>query len=337
MAKKTSKLPFILGFAGGTVAAYKNGEDWLRSGLLALSGAGWARSAVSKLPIAREVSFRFVAGEAATDAIRVAGELNAKGMKVSLDLLGESVGSSAEAISAKDEIIQLLNTLHEAGVDANVSLKPTQLGLAIDENLAYNNLKEILQYAAKYNNWVRIDMEDTPYLDQTLALHKRLHSEDGLTNCGVVIQSYLLRSRDDVQKLIDMGARMRLVKGAYKEPAALAYPAKSDTDKNFIALMEMMLGRDAQQKGVKAAIATHDEKMVEATINFAQANGVPKDAFEFQMLYGIRRELQERLTADGYSVRIYVPFGAAWYPYFMRRLAERPANVWFFASNIFKK
>ncbi|MCO5183227.1 MAG: proline dehydrogenase family protein [Anaerolineae bacterium] len=331
-------LPFV---AGATAAAYvtkRNGEEWMRAGLLYLSHAVWAKETISALPPARIVAARFVAGETIEEAMDVTRTLNAKGMRVSLDYLGESVNDSAEAIAAKDEILKTLDAIAKSeGVTSNVSVKLTQLGLAISPDLAYDNMRQILERAREYDNWVRIDMEDTPTTDITLDIFRRLRDEDHFDNSGVVIQSYLYRSEADIKQLIEEGARVRLCKGAYLEPERVAFPEKAAVDNNFVNLMQLLLSKKARANGVRAGIATHDDEMIRKTIAYVKRHGISAEAFEFQMLYGIRRERQEQLVADGYNVRVYVPFGTAWYAYFMRRLAERPANLWFFVSNFFRR
>jgi proline dehydrogenase len=198
-------------------------------------------------------------------------------------------------------------------------------------------MRQILAEAAKYQNKVRIDMEESATVNDTFDIYRTLRDEDGFNNTGVVVQAYLYRTEKDVRQLIDEGAWIRLCKGAYAEPPELAFPIKADTDANYVKLLQMMLSEKARQNGVYIGIATHDEKMINAAIEYVQDNQISRDAFEFQMLYGIRRELQEALVQQGYRLRIYVPYGTAWYPYFVRRLAERPANLWFFISNFFRK
>lgn len=334
--QKRSSLPIIVGFFLLAFLFYLYGEKWLRNILIYLSHAVWARDLVSGLPIAKQVAGRFVAGETAEEAMAATSTLNEQGMLVTLDYLGESVSDSAEAIASKDEIIGLFKKINDCGVQANVSIKLSQLGLKIDKNLALDNLRQILQEARKYNNKVRIDMEESQVVDATLDIYRTLRDEYGFDNTGVVIQSYLYRSEKDVRQLIQEGAWVRLCKGAYAEPPEVAFPAKADTDANYIKLLQMMLSEEARQNGVYLGVATHDEDMINAAIQFVQDQQIPKDAFEFQMLYGIRRELQETLVRQGYKLRIYVPYGTAWYPYFVRRLAERPANLWFFISNFFR-
>lgn len=326
---------FLTLLIAGTLL-YFFGEIWLRRLLLYLSHATWARQIVSAMPIAQRVARRFVAGEDIYDALAATRELNAKGMHVTLDFLGESVSNTYEAIDARDEIMRLLDEINRTGLDANVSVKLSQLGLKLDEQLALDNARMIAERARGYGNKMRIDMEESAVVDVTLDIYHALRYDAGLPNVGVVIQSYLYRSEEDVRQLVDEGAWVRLCKGAYAEPADLAFPNKADTDANFVNLMQMMLSAEARANGVYLGVATHDENMIQATIDYAVQNNIDTREFEFQMLYGVRRELQEKLVRDGYRVRVYVPYGTAWYPYFVRRLAERPANLWFFISNFFR-
>ncbi|HQY90535.1 proline dehydrogenase family protein [Caldilinea sp.] len=315
---------------------YRNGDAWLRSSLLYLSRMPLARRMVTRFPPAWAVASRFVAGESVDEAIATARQLNAKGMLVTLDYLGESITVATEAGAARDQILYLLQRIHANGVDAYVSVKLSQLGLKIDENLAIDNLRALLTEAKALGLRVRIDMEESALVDTTLDVYRRLRFGEGFENVGVVIQSSLYRSEEDVRKLVKEGAWVRLVKGAYKEPPAVAYPQKHDVDAAFVRLAELLLALEAGVRGVYLAAATHDEAMIEAVQRYVAAHDIARDAFEFQMLYGIRREWQEQLVAQGYRVRIYVPYGTAWYPYFMRRLAERPANLWFFVNNFFR-
>jgi proline dehydrogenase len=331
-----ARLPLLLLFLLLALLLYWNSERWLRLLMLYLSGATWARSLVSNLGVAQAVAGRFVAGETVHEAMAVTRELNRAGMSVTLDYLGESVMDQIMAEAARDEILHLFDCIEETQTEANVSVKLSQLGVKINPQLALDNMRRILGRAREYRNRVRIDMEDSPLVDTTLDIYRTLRDEDGFDNVGVVIQSYLYRSEADVRRLIEEGAWVRLCKGAYAEPPDVAFPDKADTDRNFIHLMQLMLGEEARRRGVYLAVATHDEKMIEATRDFVAAHDIPAEAFEFQMLYGIRRELQEALRRQGYQVRVYVPYGGAWYPYFMRRLAERPANLWFFISNLFR-
>ena len=322
--------------AGAGYLVYRNGETWLRSLLLYLSRMQLARRVVTRFPPAWAVASRFIAGESVDEAIAVTRQLNAKGMSAALDYLGESVSDACEAAAARDQILYLLQRVHESGVEAYVSVKLSQLGLKVDENLALGNLRMLLTEARTLGLRIRIDMEESALVDTTLDLYRRLRFGEGFDNVGVVIQSYLHRSEEDVRRLVDEGAWVRLVKGAYKEPPSVAYPQKSDVDAAFVRLAELLLSDDARQHGAHLAAATHDDTMIAAVQRYAAAHNLPKDAFEFQLLYGIRRERQEQLVAQGYRVRVYVPYGTAWYPYFMRRLAERPANLWFFVSNFFR-
>ena len=339
--KPKSRIPtlFILfTFAMFAGLLYRFGEHWLHLLLLYLSGAAWARTFVSSLPIAQTVAARFVAGETIEDAIDSARDLNAKGMRVTMDYLGESVDNADDAIAARDEILQLLDRIHESGVNANVSIKLTQLGLKIDRDLVLDNVRRLLQRAQQHNNKIRIDMEESAVTQATLDIYRTLRDQEGFGHdVGIVVQSYLYRTEADVQQLIDEGAWVRLCKGAYAEPHDVAFAHKADTDASYVHLTKMMLGAKARQNGVHLGAATHDEAIIDATLKHVQETGFPIEAFEFQMLYGIRRDLQESLVQDGYKVRVYVPYGRAWYPYFMRRLAERPANLWFFISNFVKK
>jgi proline dehydrogenase len=315
---------------------YYYGERWLRTALIYLSQADWARELVNNLPPARAAAARFVAGPDIAAAIEASRELNNKGMLVTLDLLGEHTAVRQDALAARDEILALLDEIKSQDVRANVSIKLSQLGVNIDPELALDNMRLILQRAAQHNNRIRIDMEDSSLTDVTLHIYRTLRDKDGFDNVGIVIQSYLYRSDEDLRQLVDEGAWIRLCKGAYAEPPDIAYPNKADTDRKFIDHMQLLLGEEARRNGVYLGMATHDDRAIQATIDYARANNIAPDRFEFQMLYGIRRELQEQLVADGYRMRVYVPYGTAWYPYFMRRLAERPANVWFFVSNLLK-
>ena len=319
----------------------------LRSILIYLSKAAWARQIVTKWDFAWRAASRFIAGEELEDAIRVIKVLNAKGINATLDELGEHTSSPEKACRATQDILRMLHTMNQAGVQSNVSIKLTQIGLALDENLCAENLQRILETAKVYDTFVRIDMEDSQWVEKTLDLYRRMIHDCRCENVGVVIQSYLYRSKEDVERLTAEGARVRLCKGAYKEPPEIAYPQKSDVDANFdrltAALIDgaLAMGAPALSADGKIppipAFASHDEKRIEYAKAYAQERGLSKQAIEFQMLHGIRRDLQEQLCAEGYPVRVYVPWGTEWYPYFTRRLAERPANVWFFISNFFRR
>ncbi len=316
---------------------YWFGERWLRALLLYLSTAVWAQRLVSHTSLAWRVASRFIAGETVDEAIATARAVNAAGMSATINYLGEHVHSPQEAAYAREEIIRLLDCIHQSGVDANVSVKPSQLGLNIDPHLLYENLRIVVRRAQQTNNRIRVDMEESSTVDTTLGIYRRLRDEDGFGHhVGSVIQAYLYRSEADIAKLAAEGAWVRLCKGAYAEPPEVAFPHKADTDANFIHLVRLMLSDEARQNGMYACVATHDEAMIQATIAHAQTHQVPAESFEFQMLYGIRREMQEKIVAQGYRMRVYIPYGTAWYAYFVRRLAERPANLWFFIANFFR-
>jgi proline dehydrogenase len=318
----------------------------LRAILLYLSNASWARAIVTGWGLARRMASRFIAGDEIEAALQVVKSLNDSGLYASLDHLGENVTNTEESIAATDAYIEIMQRLQETGVRANCSLKLSQLGLALDTELALGNMRCIAKRAREFGIMVRIDMEDSSTVEDTLAIQRTLH-EEGLTNIGLVIQAYLYRSEQDVRNLVSSGTRIRLCKGAYNEPASVAFPKKNDVDANFDRLASIMIDAALQQgsepsggDGTQpplAAIATHDEQRIEHARRYADQIGLPKSALEFQMLHGIRTDLQESLAAEGYPVRIYIPYGTEWYPYFMRRLAERPANLWFFLSAFFKR
>ncbi len=312
----------------------------LRPLFLYLSRNDLARRFVMGFPLARRASLRFVAGETLDDAMAAVRAFQARGIHATMDHLGENVYNEADTRRAADEYVELLERIHqEGGWNGHIphcSVKLTQLGLDIGPDLAEENLERVVAKAQEIGTFVRIDMESSDYTDATLEIYRRLRSR--YDNLGVVIQAYLYRSERDVRQLIEEGiANIRLCKGAYKEPPTIAFPKKADVNTNFVNLMELLLSREALEKGAYLAVATHDEKMIAATRAWEAAHQVPRDRFEFQMLHGIRRDLQEKLAAEGYTVRIYIPYGTEWYPYFMRRLAERPANVWFIVSNLFRR
>lgn len=319
----------------------------LRSSLIYLSKADWARQVVTNWPVAWRAASRFVAGEKLEDAIVVVKMLNQKGINATLDHLGEHTNSPEIAIRAAQDVIDILNCIHLAGVRSNVSIKLTQIGLSVDEELCQANLRRILQRAKELGCFVRIDMEDSPCVDKTLALFMEMQDSYGFRNVGVVIQAYLYRSERDIHELGEQAAPVRLCKGAYKEPAEIAYPKKADVDANFDRLAGILLDQslalgspEISDDGIippLPALATHDEQRIEFAKDYACRIGLPKKALEFQMLHGIRRDLQESLAVEGYPVRVYVPYGTEWYPYFTRRLAERPANLWFFLSNLIRQ
>lgn len=273
------------------------------------------------------VTRRFVAGEHLADAVDAIRRLNRKGISASFDHLGESITSEAETWGEVSEYVRVLDSIAENALDSNVSIKLTQLGLDVGGQLCYANTRKVVETARGYKNFVRIDMEDSSKTDGTLEVFRRLRAE--FENVGVVIQSYLYRSEEDVRRLLKLGAKIRLCKGAYNEPPTVAFPKKEDVDANYIKLMKALL-----TSGIYHGIATHDEKIIAETKQFAAEQGISPEAFEFQMLYGIRRDVQEQLVREGYRMRVYVPYGSHWYPYFMRRLAERPANMWFVLRNL---
>jgi proline dehydrogenase len=292
---------------------------------------GLKNSAVRFAPFKR-LTARFIAGEDIDSAVEAIEELNRKGCTASFDHLNESVTKVEDTAAEVSEYLRILARIDETGINSNISIKLTQFGLEIDKELAFKNARAIVEESARRRNFVRIDMEGSNVTQSTIDTFKRLRAEFGLNDVGIVLQAYLYRTANDLQELLKLPARIRLCKGAYDEPAEIAYPQKSDVDRNFVHLMKMLLS-----SGVYHGIATHDPKMIEATIEFMQKEGLGKKSFEFQMLYGIRRDLQEQLVADGYNMRVYVPYGEYWYPYFMRRLAERPANLWFVLKNLLKR
>lgn len=300
----------------------------LRSFLLYLSDRESPKRILTQGSLRRPLTERFIAGEELDDAMRVVRRLNREGMEATLDYLGESVREESMAKEALQVYLGILDRLAAEGLRSHVSVKLTQLGLAIEEALAQRHLQALVQSAARHGNFVRVDMEGSAYTESTLRVFRRIDAPREAL--GIVIQSYLYRSERDVEDLLKFGARIRLVKGAYQEPPSVAFPRKSDVDRNFIKLMQALLS-----SGVYHAIATHDTRVIDAAKEFARARNLRTDQFEFQMLYGIRRQLQRDLPREGYRVRIYVPFGKQWYGYFMRRLAERPANLMFLLRNLF--
>ena len=279
--------------------------------------------------LARRLSSRFVAGETLADGLSAVRSVNGEGISATLDHLGENVTSLEEAAASRDEYIRALDEIQAAGLDANVSIKLTQFGMDIDEAACLENVELLVKVAARHSSFVRVDMESSAYTDRTLRLVADLHSRYAAV--GVVIQAYLYRSEKDVQSLCRQGIHVRLCKGAYLEAADVAYAHKADVDRNFVHLMKILL-----ESGACPAIATHDPDMIAQTERFAAERQIPASAFEFQMLYGIRRDIQKRLVSQGYRLRLYIPYGKAWYPYFMRRLAERPANVLFLVRNLIR-
>jgi len=306
----------------------------LRALFISLSESRSLRSVAEKSAIGQRLSGRFVAGTQVADAIRVASELNKKGITVSVDNLGENVTNIEEAHASAELYHQLLDQIAANKLEANVSLKLTHMGLDVDEQLARDLVSGLVQKAASLTppNFIRVDMEGSPYTQRTLDFVHELHSMSGQGGrVGTVIQSYMLRAEADVEKLLSDRIRIRLCKGAYKEPPDIAFQKKSDVDANYIKLMKMLL-----KSGIYHGLATHDEDIINETKAFARRENIPRDSFEFQMLHGIRRDLQQSLVRDGWRMRVYIPFGTEWYPYFMRRLAERPANVLFIAKNLLR-
>lgn len=301
----------------------------VRSLLIFLSRRKLLRRWMETSSLAQRFSRRFVAGSELEQALAVIRDLKADGITATLDVLGESVSSLPEAAAARDAYLRTQSALHQSGFENNASLKLTQFGLDLSAADCLANVGQLVEQASRQNGFVRVDMESSEYVDKTLELVYDLHAR--YQAVGTVIQAYLFRSKADIEHLNARRIRVRLCKGAYLEPAGVAFPQKSDVDQNYIELMKLLL-----DQGTYPAIATHDEKMLAATKAYAAERKIPRDAFEFQMLYGIRRDLQRQLVQEGYRVRVYVPFGRAWYPYYMRRLAERPANILFILRNLFR-
>ena len=299
----------------------------------ALSRSGTLKSLASRYGMANEDSFarRFIAGETIEEAIACARRLQSRGMLLTLDYLGESVRTVEEASAATREYLRLIEVIVASGIERNISLKLTQLGIDVDRATAVDNLRRILGPAQDHGFFVRIDMEDSPYTDVTLEVFETLWQQ-GYRNLGVALQAYLSRTEKDVRRMNELGARVRLVKGAYKEPPAVAYQKKVDVDAAFVRLMRLLL-----DEGTYPAIATHDPEMIDATKAYAREREITADRFEYQMLFGIRRDLQKSLIGEGYRMRIYIPFGQQWFPYFMRRLGERPANVAFVLRSLIRE
>lgn len=319
----------------------------LRSFLIYLSKAAWAQKLVTGWSFAWKAASRFIAGSSVDEAIAAVKSLNAKGINATLDQLGEHTSNPEEANRSADGIVAVLDAIHKAQIRANVSIKLTQIGMGMDDEVCSANLARILDRAKEYGNFVRIDIEDSPWVDKTIALYEaQLARGISTRTVGIAIQSYLYRAEKDVRAQVEKGTTFRLIKGAYKEPPEVAFPKKTDVDANYDTLTSILIDASlAQKTEISAdgripaipAIATHDEKRIAFAKAYADKVGLPKTGLEFQMLHGIRRDLQDELALEGYPVRVYVPFGTHWYPYFMRRLAERPANIWFFISNFFKK
>lgn len=304
----------------------------LRSAFIALSRNRRLRSFSERSSLGTKLSSRFVAGLEIEDALRVAEAVNKQGMAVSLDSLGESVTTEAEAHRAADIYHKLLDAIAARKLNANVSVKLTQMGLELDRGLAESIAQNLTEHAQYNGNFVRIDMEDSSLTQVTIDIVRRIHGLPNLRGAiGTVIQAYLYRSEADIAQLVSDGIRIRLCKGAYKEPATVAFPKKSDVDANYARLAGTLISSP-----VYHGIATHDVNMIAATKAYARQHQIDPSRYEFQMLYGVRRDLQRELVREGYNMRVYVPFGREWYPYFMRRLAERPANVFFLAKNMLR-
>lgn len=305
---------------------------FVRQGLLWLSERRGVFNFVRRNGVARKFASRFVAGETIDEGVEAARELARRGITSSLDLLGESVTAEAEAVTARDQYLTMLDHMSAAGVEVNVSVKLTQMGLDIAEDLCQANMVRILEKARALGGFVRLDMEGSDYTQRTLDFFTRRLFPDFGKHCGVVIQSMMRRSAGDIEALITLGARVRLCKGAYLESDEVAFPDKADVDRNYLTLMERLL-----TAGNYPGLATHDERIIAQARRFVEAQKIPADRFEFQMLYGVRRDLQERLRRAGHGMRVYIPFGTQWYPYLMRRLAERPANIAFILGNVVRE
>ena len=302
-----------------------------RSALIWLSRQEGLKDFATRFSVFKKLTTRFVAGESIDEAVRFIREINAEGCSATFDHLNESVGSASEADREVSEYLDILAKIDDSHINSNASIKLTQFGLGLDPEMAYRNVRRVVEEAHRRGNFIRVDMEDSNVTQITLDIFKRLRSEFGLNDVGIVLQSYLRRTYSDAQELIKVPARIRICKGAYNESDDVAFPDKKDVDDNYIRVMQLLLA-----SGTYHGIATHDPKMIDATVNFANRERIGKDKFEFQMLFGIRRDLQRQLARDGYNVRVYVPYGKHWYPYFMRRLAERPANIWFVTKNLLK-
>jgi proline dehydrogenase len=294
----------------------------LRQTLLFLSEREDFKNVLMKMPYSRQAAGRFVAGETSAEALAAARALNDAGFRVTLDLLGESVNERQEAEAATAAYRTSLDEIEASDAVSTISLKLTQLGLDIDEEFCFGNILGIVQHAEQLGTFVRIDMESSEHTERTLRIFHKVFAEH--RNVGIVIQSYLKRSEADIRELVRVGAPVRLCKGAYQEPASVAFQQKTEVDASFIRLMRLLL-----DGGTRTAIASHDERMIDATLEHVSRNGIPDDAFELQMLYGVRRDYQRQLVANGLNMRIYVPYGSQWYSYLMRRMAERPANLLF--------
>jgi proline dehydrogenase len=302
-----------------------------RDALIWLSRKEGLKDFATSFGFFKKLTTRFVAGENIDETIPFIRQINSENATASFDHLNESVGSADEAENEVVEYLNILAKIDETKIRSNVSIKLTQFGLGLDPELAYRNARRVVEEAHRRGNFVRVDMEDSTVTQATIDIFKRLRAEFGLNDVGIVLQSYLYRTFADAQELVKLPARIRICKGAYSEPPEVAFPEKKDVDANYVKVMQLLLS-----SGTYHGIATHDPKMIDATIDFAMREGIGKEKYEFQMLFGVRRDLQRQLARDGFNIRIYVPYGKHWYPYFMRRLAERPANIWFVLKNLAK-
>ncbi len=300
-----------------------------RSVVLTLSNNMATRQLVTKNPFGRRAAQRFVAGETIADAVAAARELNRRDASVELDYLGEHVSDATQAKQAMRTYLAMLDKIAVSGIDSHVSVKASQMGQDVNEDLCFDNISKVIERAAATESFVWMDMEGSNYTERTIELYKRLRAQH--ENVGLALQAYLHRTKADAEDIISIGGTVRLCKGAYSEPHDVAFAHKSDVDGNYAALTELLLG-----SGHFHAIATHDEMMIRHAVEFARSHALDRQAFEFQMLYGVRRDLERRFAAEGRRLRLYVPFGSAWYPYFMRRLAERPANLFFLLKNLLR-
>jgi proline dehydrogenase len=304
----------------------------LRQAFLTLSNSQELQNVALNNGAARKIVLRFVAGETLEQAVAAIRTLNDKGIMATFDHLGENITTDKEAIASAKAYLDILDAIERTGINSNVSLKLTQMGLDVDEQLCFENVSRICERSKQLNNFVRIDMESSAYTDRTLNVFRRLWHESGYRNVGVVLQAYLYRTENDIREMNRLGARVRLCKGAYNEPEEVAFPKKADVDRNYAKLAALLM-----REGTYPGLATHDTRLIAFAKGYAAQHSVAPDKFEFQMLYGVRRELQSELVQQGYNMRVYVPYGQEWYPYFMRRLAERPANVVFIAGNFLKR
>jgi proline dehydrogenase len=304
----------------------------LRSLFIKLSESKGLRNYAENSAMGQKFSHRFIAGTQLSEVVRATEEVNAAGASVSIDNLGENVTNADEAKQSAELYHQMLDQIADRNLNANISLKLTHMGFDVSEDLAYSLVTDLLAHAVQINNFIRVDMEGSPYTQRTLDFVREVHRQPGQGGkIGTVIQSYLYRSEKDVNDLVSEGIRIRLCKGAYKESPEIAFPKKADVDANYVKLAKTLV-----KSGIYHGLATHDEKIIAQMKQFAKAENIPTTAYEFQMLHGVRRDLQHQLVREGYALRVYIPFGTEWYPYFMRRLAERPANVFFIAKNMFR-